>query len=311
MSTSTTPSLREHALAIVARHQPRFGGHGELPHQAPAGPFAYGAAWLACKALGFIDIDADCLASAWSRRAERCGRNDLLDWPDEPVDFGFNDPAAQAEGFAPCPPSLGLYVVAPSADWVGRLARLGVPTVQLRFKSADPQAVRHEVKAAIEAVRGTDARLFINDHWQIAVEEGAWGVHLGQEDLDVADVEPLRRAGIRLGVSTHGYAEMLRAHRVRPSYIAMGAVYPTTLKAMATAPQGIARLQAYTALMLKLTPPCPLVAIGGIDRDRLPEVLDSGVGSVAVVRAVLAAADPEAEVRHFMAALAERPLQGR
>jgi thiamine-phosphate pyrophosphorylase len=137
--------------------------------------------------------------------------------------------------------------------------------------------------------------LFINDHWQAAIAAGAYGVHLGQEDLDTADLNAIRQAGLRLGLSTHGYAEMCRADAHAPSYIAMGAVYPTTLKRMTTAAQGTGRLSAYASLLRDY----PLVAIGGIDAARLPEVMASGVGSVAVVRALVAASDPEAEVRQL------------
>ncbi len=142
------------------------------------------------------------------------------------------------------------------------------------------------------AVRGTAARLFVNDHWREAIEAGAYGVHLGQEDLDEVgadDLRAIRAAGLRLGLSTHGYAEMLRADALAPSYLALGAVFPTTLKAMATAPQGLGRLRAYARLMRRHA----LVAIGGIDAARLPAVLACGVGSVGVVRALIAADAPE------------------
>ncbi len=139
----------------------------------------------------------------------------------------------------------------PRADWVGRMARAGVPTVQLRFKSDDQAAIQREVQAAVKAVQGTGARLFINDHWQAAIDAGAYGIHVGQEDLDAlegAQLDAIRASGLRLGVSTHGYAEMVRAHAVQPSYIALGAVFPTTLETMATAPQGTARLAGLCAL---------------------------------------------------------------
>ena len=151
----------------------------------------------------------------------------------------------------------------------------------------------------MRAVEGTATRLFINDYWRIALEEGAYGVHLGQEDLSLLseeDLERMRQARLRLGLSTHGYAEMLRAEVVGPSYLAMGAVYPTTLKAMATAPQGPHRLAAYARLMRARS----VVAIGGIDESRLDEVVRTGVGSVAVVRAVIGATDPEAAARCLM-----------
>ena len=249
----------------------------------------YRAAKQACVALGFIEPDAECLANAWQAMTERTGHFDANAWPDDPADFGMR-PWPRQDAFAACPHKLGLYAVLPDAAWVARMARAGVPTVQLRFKSDDRRAIEREVNAAVQAVQGTNALLFINDHWQAAIDAGAYGVHLGQEDLELADLQAVRAAGLRLGLSSHGYAEMLRADRFSPSYLALGAVFPTTLKRMVTAPQGTGRLTAYARLMRN----CPLVAIGGIDHSTLPDVLGSGVGSVAVVRALVAAEEPEA-----------------
>jgi thiamine-phosphate pyrophosphorylase len=252
--------------------------------------------------FGFIDIDAQCLAAAWQRMVERTGQDTAQAWPSDPRDFGMR-PWPRPDAFAPCPRRLGLYAVLPDAAWVARMARAGVPTVQLRFKSDDPDAIAREVRAAVQAVQGSQALLFINDHWQVAIEAGAYGVHLGQEDLASADMQAIRAAGLRLGISTHGYAEMLVADRYSPSYIAMGAVFPTTLKRMRTAPQGTERLKAYAHLMRDY----PLVAIGGIDASNLPAVLDSGVGSVAVVRALVAAPDPESAAASLQLAISAKP----
>lgn len=267
----------------------------------------YQAAHQACLALDFDEADAEVIARAWQAQTQRTGQFDANHWPTEPCDFCLR-PRPDAAAFAPCPQQLGLYAVLPDAAWVGRMARAGVPTVQLRFKSDDAQVITHEVQAAVEAVRGTNALLFINDHWQAAIEAGAYGVHLGQEDLDSlseADLCAICRAGLRLGISSHGYAEMLRAAHYGPSYIAMGAVFATTLKRMATPPQGLARLQVYSRLLRHY----PTVAIGGIDLARLGAVLVCGVGSVGVVRALVAADQPEAAVRAFQAAW-EQSLSG-
>lgn len=242
----------------------------------------------ACRWLGFLEQDAQCVAQAWQRQSRRTGSFSLTDWPTLAQDFGIQT-SAREKPFAACPQHLGLYAVLPDAQWVGRMAKAGVKTLQLRFKSEDPDAIRLEVRRAIQSVQGTGSLLFINDHWQIAIEEGAYGVHLGQEDMDDAPLEQLRLAGLRLGLSTHGYVEMLRADAASPSYLALGAVFPTTLKRMQTAPQGLSRLNAYARLMQHHA----LVAIGGIDEQRMPEVLQSGVGSVAVVRAITGAHHPE------------------
>jgi thiamine-phosphate pyrophosphorylase len=179
------------------------------------------------------------------------------------------------------------------------MAKAGVPTVQLRFKSDDKATVAKEVAASVAATQGTNTLLFINDHWEEAIAAGAYGVHLGQEDMQEAPLEKIRSAGLRLGLSTHGYKEMLLADRHSPSYIALGAVFPTTLKRMVTAPQGLGRLERYAQLMQNY----PLVAIGGIDLERLPAVVKTGVGSVAVVRAITESESPEATAIAFQRAI--------
>ncbi|MGJ7493364.1 thiamine phosphate synthase [Variovorax sp. ZT4R33] len=293
------------AAAIVDAHAERFGTTAAPPATFRSAHPVYRAAKQACMTLGFIEADAECLACAWHAQTLRNGRFDALAWPAMPIDFGMGrfPLATRSDAFAPCPERLGLYAVLPDAAWVGRMARAGVPTVQLRFKSKDADAVANEVAAAVRTVQATGARLFINDHWQAAMAAGAYGVHLGQEDLDAlapAALRRLRTAGLRLGVSTHGYAEMVRADMVSPSYIAMGAVFPTTLKQMTTAPQGVARLDAYARLLRGY----PQVAIGGIDAERMPAVLATGVGSVGMVRALITADNPEAMAARLTAAVA-------
>ena len=299
--TFDTIALAQH----IAQHhaqlqigQPLSATEAALPSDAHL-PQAQAAALQGARMLGFIEDDAQCLAKAWWHQTQRLGHFDPLHWPDQSVDFQM--PAwPRQNAFAPCPSALGLYAVLPNAQWVARMAQAGVPTLQLRFKSDKPPEVATEVRAAVKAVEGTGALLFINDHWQLAIEAGAYGVHLGQEDLDSADLSAIRKAGLRLGLSTHGYAEMMRADALSPSYIAMGAVFPTTLKNMPTAPQGLGRLGAYAKLMQGHS----LVAIGGIDEARFADVQRTGVGSIAVVRALVAAADPEATARELMRLLA-------
>jgi len=304
--TELNQSMHVEAMAqsIVLAHHATLALPVEPQAQAlkgDAGDLVFAAALLAAHRLGFVPADALCVAQAWSRQALRTGEFHPGQWPTEPADFGMR-PWPRSDAFEPCPASLGLYAVMPDAAWTIRMARAGVPTVQLRFKSTDVTAVRAEVMATVAGVQGTGARLFINDHWALAIEAGAYGVHLGQEDLQAmtpASLKAIRDAGLRLGLSTHGYAEMLIADQHSPSYIAMGAVFPTTLKQMATAPQGTGRLAVYSKLLREY----PRVAIGGIDQASLPAVLASGVGSVGVVRALMAAEDTPAEVAAWNAAL--------
>ena len=257
---------------------------------------SFAASLMAARLLGFLEHDAQCVAQAWAAQTQRTGSFDPAAWPEEPADFGLStEPSASA--FARCPQALGLYAVLPDAAWVARMVALSVPTVQLRFKSDDADAVQREVQASVKAVQGSQSLLFINDHWEAAIEAGAYGVHLGQEDMQDAPLERIRASGLRLGLSSHGYVEMLRAAHHEPSYIALGAVFPTTLKRMETAPQGLGRLNKYARLMRHRS----LVAIGGIDLAAMPSVLQSGVGSVAVVRAITGAEDVAASVRQLQA----------
>ena len=197
--------------------------------------------------------------------------------------------------FPPIVRPLKFYAVVPDTDWVARMVEAGADTVQLRSKHLTGEALRREIRRAIAATRGSHSQLFINDHWQLALEEGAYGVHLGQEDMDSANFAALARAGIRLGLSTHDEAEMARALAVQPSYVACGAVFATNTKAMPTEPQGLDKLRRY----VQQAGNTPTVAIGGITLENAPAVLATGVSSLAVVSAVTHAPDPAAAVRAF------------
>ncbi|NDF06383.1 MAG: thiamine phosphate synthase, partial [Betaproteobacteria bacterium] len=260
---------------------------------------AYQSAWLGSRSLGFIAKDAACIAHAWASQSLRLQSFDASLWPCHAPDFGMSL-AEDIPSFAPCPPKLGLYAVVPDAQWVDKVVQLGVPTVQLRFKSDDSRAISQQIAQSVKAVAGTPSLLFINDHWQKAMDAGAYGVHLGQEDMQDAPLQALRLAGLRLGLSSHGYSEMLAAYAWRPSYMALGAVFPTTLKKMQTVPQGLGRLTQYVRLMQHT----PLVAIGGIDLHSLPAVMQSGVGSAAVVRAITGAEDTAQAVHALMKCMA-------
>jgi len=299
--------IRDLADQIVAAHRndelcipiPQFSLHCPPPmidneaavdHNELAGA-------LAAIEMGFIEADAKVLGKAWSRMAQGDGGFNALKWPNRPEHFDLLPWTRNMNpnAFAECPKHLGLYGVMPDAEWVKRMVDAELPTVQLRLKSEDRSKIRKQVRAAVEAVKESKTLLFINDYWEEAIDAGAYGVHLGQEDLEDANLEEIRVAGLRLGLSTHGYAEMVHADRFCPSYIAMGAVFPTNLKKMATVPQGLGRLYQYAKLMNNY----PLVAIGGIDQDSIRAVSKSGVGSVAVVRALTEAKDPKAAVKHL------------
>ncbi|MFA3780287.1 thiamine phosphate synthase [Yersinia sp. 1652 StPb PI] len=186
------------------------------------------------------------------------------------------------KGFPATVQRLGLYPVVDSLLWIERLLAAGVTTIQLRIKELDDAQVEQDIAAAIALGKRYQARLFINDYWRLAIKHGAYGVHLGQEDLATADLAAIQQAGLRLGVSTHDEQELAIAKAVRPSYIAMGHIFPTQTKQMPSSPQGLTVLKQ----MVDNTPDYPTVAIGGISIERVPAVLATGVGSVAVVSAI-------------------------
>jgi hydroxymethylpyrimidine kinase / phosphomethylpyrimidine kinase / thiamine-phosphate diphosphorylase len=172
---------------------------------------------------------------------------------------------------------LGLYPVVERAIWLKKLLPLGISTIQLRVKDLRGEALVREIKKAIEIAEQFDCRLFINDYWELAIELGAYGVHLGQEDLEGADIEAIRKAGLRLGVSTHCHQEVARAIRLKPSYIACGPVYHTNSKEMPWTPQGLDKLNYW-----KRSLNYPLVAIGGISRERVADVAATGVSGARI-----------------------------
>ena len=189
--------------------------------------------------------------------------------------------------FPPVPFRLGLYPVVDSVAWIERLLEAGVRTLQLRIKDRRDSEVEDDVIAAIALGRRYHARLFINDYWRLAIKHQAYGVHLGQEDLETTDLSAIRKAGLRLGVSTHDDMEIDIALAARPSYIALGHVFPTQTKQMPSAPQGLEQLARHIQRLADY----PTVAIGGISLEKAPAVLATGVGSIAVVSAITQAAD--------------------
>lgn len=198
--------------------------------------------------------------------------------------------------FPPVPFRLGLYPVVDSVEWIARLLDAGVRTLQLRIKDKREEEVEADVIAAIALARRYNARLFINDYWQLAIKHQAYGVHLGQEDLATTDLTAIRQAGLRLGLSTHDDIEIDVALAARPSYIALGHVFPTQTKQMPSAPQGLATLTRHIARLGDY----PTVAIGGISLSRAPEVLATGVGSIAVVSAITQADEWQQATRQLL-----------
>ena len=190
------------------------------------------------------------------------------------------------------------YPIVPDASWVARLARAGVKLIQLRMKDEAQSAITPAIREALAASRAHGCEVVVNDYWREAIECGAGFVHLGQGDLETGDASAIRRAGLKLGISTHSHEELDRALREDPDYIALGPIYETTLKVMPWAPQGLARIGEWKALAKR-----PLVAIGGITLERAPAVFAAGADSIAVVSDVVFHPDPEQRSRDWLSQL--------
>lgn len=210
------------------------------------------------------------------------------------IEKGF---PTDSQPFPPCPLKLGLYPVVDSYEWIERLVNLGVKTIQLRIKDKNRSDLFEQIEKSVAFCAPKGVRLFIDDHYELAIKAHAYGVHLGMEDLRDADLDLIRNAGLRLGVSTHGAYEMLKAMQLNPSYIALGHIYPTNSKQMPSKPQGPMKLMIEQSLIGRFM---PTVAIGGIKLHNVNDVLQTGVGSVALITGITKADDPDETTRLWL-----------
>ncbi len=199
----------------------------------------------------------------------------------------------------------GLYPVVDDVSWIEKLLKLDVKTIQLRIKNPEQADLEQQIIKAIRLGREYDAQVFINDYWQLAIKHNAFGIHLGQEDIEVADLQAIAEANICLGLSTHDDSELLKVKALNPSYLALGHIFPTPTKEMPSQPQGLTNL----AKNQQLAGDTPTVAIGGIDLSVANDVWQTGVDSIAVVRAITEAEDTEQAVAKFNAIISE-PRRG-
>ncbi|MES2142264.1 MAG: thiamine phosphate synthase [Pseudomonadota bacterium] len=184
---------------------------------------------------------------------------------------------------------LGLYPIVNEYSQLKQLLPLGIKIIQLRIKDKQGAILEEQIQKSIRLASYYGTKLFINDYWALAIRYSAYGVHLGQSDLDTAPVDRLRNLGLRLGLSTHCHTELMRAYALKPSYIAYGPIFPTTSKVMSFSPQGIDKLKE-----VRKRVNCPLIAIGGIGLNQLPEILACGVDGIAVISAISQASEPVA-----------------
>lgn len=207
---------------------------------------------------------------------------ELIDYP---TLYECTEEFTEINKFASCNThTLGIYPVVNSVAWLKKLVPLGITTLQLRIKDKQPKEVEDDIIEAIRYGRENNIRLFINDYWSLAVKHQAYGIHLGQEDLDDADISAIAKSGCRLGISTHSYTEVARARAINPSYIALGPIFETTSKIMPWIPQGVPAVESWVKL---LGEEYPLVAIGGINLERATALKQTNVGSVAMISTII------------------------
>jgi hydroxymethylpyrimidine kinase / phosphomethylpyrimidine kinase / thiamine-phosphate diphosphorylase len=262
-------------------------------------------------ALGYEELDAIVIAKAYVNQGLRLspdlghgqGPMSHSGWPEREQDIPWLTSAASEGRLKPSFPDcgserLGFYPIVDSFDLLEKLLPLGVKTAQLRVKKLNGPELEKEIRRSVELANKYQCRLFINDYWELACKMNAYGVHLGQDDLIRADIDQIRNAGLRLGLSTHCYREVARALAVRPSYIAIGPIHETTTKEMKFNPQGIEGFRRWRRSLNY-----PLVAIGGLFLDNAQEVIDAGADGIAVVRDVIQAGDLAQRVHDWLAVM--------
>jgi len=271
------------------------------------------AAITALLALGYSGLDAAIIAKAYVNQGLRLadhqgnGRGPLFHggWPDHADDMPsllkVNGEFPVTRSYPPLDiPTPDVYPVVDRAEWIKRLAPHGVQLIQLRAKDLSGEALDAEVKTAVEYGRAFNVRVIINDAWQSALKLGAYGVHLGQDDLDGVDFTAIQKAGLRLGISTHNAAEIARAIAYQPSYIAIGTLYPSPSKSFTHQALGLEKFKRLSNLCHK-----PVVAIGGITLETSPAVLQAGVDIIAVISDITRAVDPEQRMQAWHDALSK------
>ena len=183
----------------------------------------------------------------------------------------------------------------PLAEIVRRAVEGGVTCVQLRAKTASARALLAQARELLALLRPRGVPLIVNDRLDIALAAGADGVHVGQDDLPCADARRLAPPDFMVGVSVGTAAEALAAAAAGASYLGVSPVFDTPTKRdtpPATGLDGLRRIRAATSL--------PLVAIGGIHAGNAAAVRAAGADGLAVVSAIMTAADPAAAARRLL-----------
>lgn len=196
-----------------------------------------------------------------------------------------------------------IYCFADTVDLCRTLLDAGARVIQLRHKTADDDAFKRLAIEMLACVCAYDnAVLIVNDRVDIALEVGADGVHVGQEDLDFREVVRRAPSSMIVGVSARYPALARAAAAARATYVGAGAVFPTPTKPEAVV-IGLKGLQAVVKAV-----DIPVVAIGGITYGHIRPVLETGARCCAVISGINDAADPASALRRFLAGSAAFPI---
>ena len=190
------------------------------------------------------------------------------------------------------------YPIFDHPDWLERMLPLGVKLVQMRIKDLPADETRAALQRSKRLCDAAGVIMVVNDFWEMAIDLDCDWIHLGQEDLDDADMAAIRRAGFKIGISTHDEDELERALAEQPDYVALGPVYPTILKKMKWDEQGLDRVQQWKIHIGDL----PLVGIGGMTIDRAAGVYAAGADIVSVVTDITLNENPEDRLKEWVKA---------
>lgn len=258
----------------------------------------FSSAITACLANHYSMKDAIVIAKMYISQYIRTNRFYSKTWRENLFDLPFlhSSPMdSENPAFPRCDHAIGLYPIVDSKKWLALLLPLGIRAIQLRIKNMKGAELENEIIESIQLAKQFGAQLFINDYWELAIKYSAYGVHLGQEDLERADINAIRNAGLRLGISTHSYFEIARAHTFKPSYMAFGPIFETKSKVMSFAPQGVEKLRDWCKLL-----DYPIVAIGGINMNNFQKIKKTGVDGIAMISAITQAKNPRSAAEVFL-----------
>jgi hydroxymethylpyrimidine kinase/phosphomethylpyrimidine kinase/thiamine-phosphate diphosphorylase len=194
---------------------------------------------------------------------------------------------------------IGIYPIVDSSDLVKLMFENGAVTVQLRIKNKDRDFIESEIKKSVEiSKKYPNSQFFVNDEWELAIEYGAFGVHLGQEDVEnllPENIEKICKYGLRLGISTHNADEINYALEFQPSYLAIGPIFSTKSKNLPYECHGI---EGFKEIRKKLD--YPLVAIAGINLENGVDLINAGVDGIAVMSDITKNPKPDKRVQEWI-----------